>query len=433
MAEVMSASHNPGKQLIKAYGEWADGGWGMILTGTLPMQGFSHIIIHSLLALNPNTNSYLRLGNVQVSRKYHGSPMDVASFPPTAATPELRTAWKNYAATAQRSGTPCLVQICHPGRQSPLGAGEKGFFAKNVAPSAVVLNMGPSYFSKMITSFMFGTPKEMSLDEVEEEIANFIEAGKQAFEAGFKGVEIHGAHGYLVSQFLSPRSNLRTDAFGGTPEKRAEFVLRIIKGTRAVTSPEFCIGIKLNSADVADQGTSDVDATLTQIGLIAAAGIDFIEISGGTYENPLMLQHKGKSPSEIEADSGIKVKASTLAREAFFLDFAATVRSRYPKIPLMVTGGFRTRAGMRAALESGACDFIGIGRPAAVLPRLPKEILLNPSVADEDAEFFLKGVDLPWVMSKIPIKGLGAGAESMYYGKQIQRMGKGLAPVDSRI
>jgi 2,4-dienoyl-CoA reductase-like NADH-dependent reductase (Old Yellow Enzyme family) len=282
---------------------------------------------------------------------------------------------------------------------------------------------------------MFGTPHEMMRAEVDKAIQQFVEGAKQAHLAGFKGIELHGAHGYLIAQFLSPKTNLRTDEFGGTPTKRAEMVVRIIKGIRAATSPQFCIGIKMNSVDVSEQGNGGLEAGLKQMGLIIDAGVDFIEISGGSYENPSMLQVDPNAPTigtTTPVAPARTPKASTMTREAFFLDFAKTVRERHPKIPLMVTGGFRSRAGMEAALESGACDIIGIGRPAAVVPKLPKLILLNKEVSDADAKLQLRRVEMGWLMSKVPIKALGAGAESKYYGQQIQRMAKGLQPIDTR-
>jgi 2,4-dienoyl-CoA reductase-like NADH-dependent reductase (Old Yellow Enzyme family) len=187
----------------------------------------------------------------------------------------------------------------------------------------------------------------------------------------------------------------------------------------------------MNSVDVSEQGDGGLQAGLEQMGLIIDAGVDFIEISGGSFENPTMFQ-VGGSTTASAAPAHIP-KASTIAREAFFLDFAKTVRDRYPKAPLMVTGGFRSRAGMEAALESGACDIIGIGRPAAVIPKLPNLILLNKEVIDTEAKIRLKRVEMGWLMRKVPIKALGAGAEGTYYGGQIGRMGKGLQPVDTRV
>lgn len=210
-------------------------------------------------------------------------------------------------------------------------------------------------------------------------------------------------------------------------------MLRLIEKIRAETSKEFCIGIKLNSVDAS--GSESIDDTLEQIRLIVDAGIDFIEISGGTYESAMMMAEP--EPDAPEKSAPVAVKKSTAERESFFLSFAQAVRAKFPKVVLIVSGGFRTRIGMEEALQSGGCDLIGIGRPAAVLPRLPKEIILNEEVKDEDASVKLK----PLPQSKaagyleflLPMKTVGAGMQSAYYAKQIQRIGNGLEPVDSRI
>jgi 2,4-dienoyl-CoA reductase-like NADH-dependent reductase (Old Yellow Enzyme family) len=169
------------------------------------------------------------------------------------------------------------------------------------------------------------------------------------------------------------------------------------------------------------------------MGLIIDAGVDFIEISGGSYEDPSMFQVDRTVPatgSTATPAAPTRVpKVSTIAREAFFLDFAKTVREHHPTIPLMVTGGFRSRGGMEAALESGACDIIGIGRPVAMEPKLPKLVLLNKEIVDEEATIRLNRVEIGWLMSKVPIKSLGGGAEGSYYGVQIGRMGRGLQPI----
>ncbi len=175
---------------------------------------------------------------------------------------------------------------------------------------------------------------------------------------------------------------------------------------------------------------------MEQIRLIVKAGIDFVEISGGTYENPAMMQEP--STSATTTVPAKDAKQSTLQRESFFLSFAETIRANFPKTILIVSGGFRTRLGMEAALQSGGCDMIGIARPAAVLPRLPKEIILNEKeVKDEDASLRLKPVPTPMLFGYLqwllPVKIIGSGSQSVYYSKQIQRMGNGLKPVDMRI
>jgi 2,4-dienoyl-CoA reductase-like NADH-dependent reductase (Old Yellow Enzyme family) len=169
MAEAMAPSHIPDEKFLKAYGEWQDGGWGLIMTG-----------------------------NVQVSDTYLGSPGDVAILSQTSANPSNTTKeiWKKWAATCQRSGTPAIVQLCHPGRQSPPAAGNRSFFAKTIAPSAVKLNFGDNLIARAAVAFMFGTPREMTVEEIAGEegaIEQFVAAAKQVSDAGFKGVELHGA------------------------------------------------------------------------------------------------------------------------------------------------------------------------------------------------------------------------------------------------
>jgi 2,4-dienoyl-CoA reductase-like NADH-dependent reductase (Old Yellow Enzyme family) len=159
---------------------------------------------------------------------------------------------------------------------------------------------------------------------------------------------------------------------------------------------------------------------LQQIQALSEAGIDFLEISGGTYENPLMM---GDSEDEKQYVLEVKPKESTMKREAFFLEFARTVRSSFPNLPLMVTGGFRTRTGMEAALASGACDIIGIARPAAVYPHLPKDIILNESVKDDDATVKLPRVEVEgaekWVVKLSGMHVLGAGKVTRVYQQHI--------------
>lgn len=181
----------------------------------------------------------------------------------------------------------------------------------------------------------------------------------------------------------------------------------------------------MNSVDAAT--SESLDDVMAQIRLVAACGIDFIEISGGSYENPLMMNPDRDSA----APQANVVKQSTALRESFFLEFAQAVRKEFPRLVLMVTGGFRTRVGMEGALESGGCDLIGIGRPATVKPKLPKEIILNTKeVPDERASVALTPYDAPWLIKHFPLKMVGMGAATKHYGDQIKRMGDGLEPVD---
>jgi len=149
-----------------------------------------------------------------------------------------------------------------------------------------------------------------------------------------------------------------------------------------------------------------MEDVMQQIGYLKDTGIDFLEISGGSYENPRMM--KGDEPQPGEK----KVSERTAKREAFFLDFARVVRQKFPEVVLMVTGGFRSLTGMRAALEENACDLIGLARPAAVDSSFARKVL-EAEAAGGDVSLRLDAVKPSWLVSKIPVKALGAGAESV--------------------
>ena len=261
---------------------------------------------------------------------------------------------KQWAAIGKKYGMVQLVQLSHPGRQCP-----KGLNKETVAPSAVP-------FSPAL-AMSFGTPRALREDEILDIIQRFATSAAICEKAGFEGVQLHGAHGYLISQFLSPLTNKRQDQWGGSAENRMRFLLEIYKAVRAATSEQFIISVKLNSADFQRGGISEEDVIAT-FEAIDAAGIDLIEISGGSYEAPAMAGVKQE-----------KRKASTIAREAYFLEFAEKIREQV-QCKLMVTGGFRTVAGMNAALESGACDFIGMARPFAVEPDVTNRLIAGQDV-----------------------------------------------------
>jgi 2,4-dienoyl-CoA reductase-like NADH-dependent reductase (Old Yellow Enzyme family) len=223
------------------------------------------------------------LGNVQVDPRYLGAAAD-AAFNDKVEYNKMLEAWKTWAKVCNSEGTPTIVQINHPGRQSPLGAGTRSIFAKNLAPSAIPLDFGPGLLPKLITSLVFGTPKEMTKADIGDVVKRFADTARLSAEAGFAGIEIHAAHGYLLAQFLSEKSNQRTDAYGGSPAARAKIVLEVIKATREATPKGFCVAIKVNSAD--HQSPQEFSACREQLKLIAEAGVDFLEISGGSYESP---------------------------------------------------------------------------------------------------------------------------------------------------
>lgn len=263
------------------------------------------------------------------------------------------------------------------------------------------LNLGPGILPWMLRSLIYGTPKEMTVDEIHDVVMKFAETARLAADAGFAGIEIHAAHGYLLAQFLSAASNKRTDAYGGSAKARAKIVIDIIHAIRLAVPKTFCVGIKFNSTD--HQSKIEMRNCIEQLHLISDAGVDFLEISGGTFENPTF--NLGVS------DQG--VKASTQAREAFFVDFAKSIRSELSGLPLMVTGGFRTRQGMETALVEDSCDIVGVARPAVLNPYLPRNIILNQDVADEEAVGRAERIDTPTLAKWMGIKAIGVGAETV--------------------
>jgi 2,4-dienoyl-CoA reductase-like NADH-dependent reductase (Old Yellow Enzyme family) len=259
MAEAMAGpatDYLPNDAMKRSYSAWADGGWGMIMTG-----------------------------NVQVNTKFLGQPQDPSVIDDEAKQLESWRAWAK-AVKGRNGSTPAVVQINHPGRQSPAFAGTKGFFTKNMAPSPIPLSLGPGLLARMVSALVMGTPREMTVADIEEVVGQFARAARLSADAGFDGVELHAAHGYLLSLFLSPKSNKRTDAYGGSAQKSARIVADIIRAAREATPKGFTIGIKLNSVD--HQSTSDLEYCIEQIRVITEAGIDFLEVSGGSYEDPMV-------------------------------------------------------------------------------------------------------------------------------------------------
>jgi 2,4-dienoyl-CoA reductase-like NADH-dependent reductase (Old Yellow Enzyme family) len=240
----------------------------------------------------------------------------------------------------------------------------------------------------------------MTEAEIEETIARFATSATLAKKAGFTGVQIHGAHGYLVSQFLSPRHNQREDRWGGSPENRRRFVLEVYRAIRAAVGPDFPVGIKLNSADFQRGGFTE-EESMDVVEALAAAGIDLIEVSGGTYEAPVAV-------------TGAKPTERTRQREAYFLEYAEKVRARV-SIPIVVTGGFRSGKAMKEALQSGAMDMIGLARTLAVQPDLPNRLF-----AQEDYT-----VELPRPTTGIKALDLASMLDITWYEAQLERIGSG--------
>ncbi len=313
----------PTAELDKLYGIWSDGGAGLLLSGNIQIDG-DHLE---------------RPGNVIID-----------SMPGE----EMQSALKRWTASATRGGNHFWAQISHAGRQTM-----KAVNPRPKAPSAVKLGLPGG---------LFGTPIALSEDEILNLISRFGQAAKICKATGFTGVQIHAAHGYLISQFLSPRSNQRDDRWGGSLENRARFLMFTVNTVRQLAGPDFPISVKLNSADFQRGGFAFEDS-LQVARWLQNASVDLIEISGGTYEQPKLLGIEG-----LEAEEPQAVAESTLAREAYFVDFAKAMKDELA-IPMMVTGGFRSKSAMEQALRSGAADVVGLGRPMCILPDAPKRLL----------------------------------------------------------
>ena len=268
-----------------------------------------------------------------------------------------------------------------------------------MAPSAVPLSLPGA-----------ATPRELTSYEIEDIIERFATAAAVCETAGFDGVQVHGAHGYLVAQFLSPLTNRRDDEWGGDPERRMRFLLEVVRRIRARVSPGFAVGIKLNSADFQRGGFTE-DESRRVVAALAGEGLDLIEVSGGSYEQPAMM---GKA-----ADS-------TRAREAYFLEYARTVRSLVGDIPLAVTGGFRSRAAMAEAVHAGECDVIGLGRPTATTTDAADMILAGRA---ETLTSHQLRAGMRRILGKfVDIKSLDGILELSWHTDQLHRLGAGLKP-----
>lgn len=351
----------PDRRLERLFASWGSGGYGLVITG-----------------------------NVMVDRRQLGEPGNVV-----IEDERDLDALSRWAKATKDGGVPIWVQLNHPGRQSnPLALGHTP-----VAPSAVPLSLPGS-----------PTPRELTPEEIEDIIERFATAAAVCETAGFDGVQIHGAHGYLVAQFLSPLSNRRDDAWGGDPERRMRFLIEVVRRIRSRVSPGFAVGLKLNSADFQRGGFTE-DESRGVLAAFAGEGLDLIEISGGSYETPAMM---GKA-----ADS-------TRAREAYFLEYARTARELVGDIPLAVTGGFRSRAAMEEAVGTGDCDVIGLGRPTATTVDAAEAILSGRAntLTVHQVRAGMRGL----LGRFVDLKSLDGILELSWHTDQLHRIGAGLAP-----
>lgn len=316
MTEGLADANNAATEAHrKLYQRWANGGLGLSISGNVQI----------------DPDHLERPGNILICGQQTTQQLDRLS---------------QMAAAGKSCGGHIWMQLSHAGRQT------QAIVNKHPkAPSVVPLKMPKG---------QFGKPVEITESEIKKVIEGFAFAASIAKQTGWTGVQVHSAHGYLLSSFLSPLSNQRKDSWGGSLENRARLLLEVVRAVRAVVGVEFPVAVKLNSSDFQQGGYSKEEAVQVAQWL-EKEEVDLLEISGGNYENAAM------------AGSGTG-NENTQKREAYFLEYAAQIKKNIA-IPLMVTGGFRTHAAMERALETGDCDLIGLARPLCTHTDLPKNLL----------------------------------------------------------
>ncbi len=346
--------NNTTEGLIRLFERWSKGGAALLITGNTPVDRWH--LEHS--------------GNIVLDEQ-----SDMACI-------------KRLASAAKSGGALALVQLAHAGRQTP-----EAVNSHPLSMSSLRLDL-PGY----------GEPKPATDTDLEKVISQFTRSAILAKEAGFDGVQIHSAHGYLLSSSLSSRINTRDDNWGGVLENRARLTLSVVRAVRSAVGPGFIVATKLNSSDFQKGGFSH-EESIEVAKMLQNEGVDFIEISGGNFETPVAYKHSSQ-------------KESTASREAYFLEYARDIKAAL-HIPIMVTGGFRSRDIMNSALADGATDLIGVGRPFIVDPEWPIKLLngsidMAPAIERDfpSAEELPRGAALNWFCHQLVLHGTTGEGDS---------------------
>jgi 2,4-dienoyl-CoA reductase-like NADH-dependent reductase (Old Yellow Enzyme family) len=350
---LASPIQSPTSGLVRLYERWSAGGAGLLITGNVMIDS-THLEGLRNVAIGPESN---------IDR------------------------FRDWATAGTTHGNHLWMQLNHPGRQTP-----RHINPSPGAPSAVE----PVDLFRRAKAF--GTPHAMDESEIGQAIRSFASAASFAKNAGFTGVQVHGAHGYLVSQFLSPLTNKRSDRWGGPLDNRARFARTVLQEIRKTVGDDFPVSIKLNSADFQRGGFTE-EESMHVLGMLQEDGIDLVEISGGSYESRVMLD-------KVERE-----------REAFFLDYAKKARAEVD-IPLMVTGGFRARSIMEDALASGALDVVGMARPFTNDPNIARDLLEGRTE---------RALDPPPLLM-VGLSRLGGTSQAMMSVAQMGLLAKGKSP-----
>ncbi|KAJ5626478.1 Aldolase-type TIM barrel [Penicillium herquei] len=345
----------PSPELIHAYKVWGESEIGINLTGNVMI----------------DPGHLEAAGNMVIPQNAECSGLRFERFC------ELATAGK-------AKGSLIIAQVGHPGRQTP----------KNIQPNPI--SASDVQLVSAGQGRGFGKPRVMSKEDISQLIDGFAHAAEYLEEAGFDGIELHGAHGYLLSQFLSPTTNHRTDRYGGDLKNRMRLILEVRDEISKRVSDNFVVGIKVNSVEFQEKGFQPEEAR-ELCKALEEHKFDFVELSGGTYEKLVDFDSK---------------RQSTVAREAFFLDFARAVVPGLTKTKSYVTGGFKTVEGMIEALDT--VDGVGLARSLCQEPRLCAHILSGQVKAA--------------LLQKLDFQDFGATAGAA--GVQIRQIGQNLQPID---
>tara|TARA_B100001758_G_scaffold37843_1_gene29080 strand:+ start:2765 stop:4000 length:1236 start_codon:yes stop_codon:yes gene_type:complete len=380
MTERIADSNNcVSEKHLNLYRRWSEGGCGLLISGNVMVDRYN----------------IEGAGNVILEEKNFRDQKNML---------------KRWTDISTRNDTHFWMQLSHAGRQTP-----GSINSSPLAPSSVRLK---------IPGRKFGLPLEMSSEDIKNTINQFVFAAKAAKDVGFTGIQIHSAHGYLLSQFLSPNINIRKDEWGGSIKNRSRLLVQIIRSCRKELGNDFPISVKLNSSDFQKGGFSD-EESITVAKILNDEKIDLLEISGGTYEQAKFL---GYDKLAVKPKKNISLKKNTIAREAYFLSYAEKI-SLQSKVPIMVTGGFRSQIGMNAALSS-VCQMIGVARPLCADPKAVKKLLLQEIEVLPIFEDRLS-ISQKWLSIDSPItifKSLNALSIISWYYVQLRRMGDGLNP-----
>ncbi|KAH7371969.1 hypothetical protein BKA66DRAFT_468947 [Pyrenochaeta sp. MPI-SDFR-AT-0127] len=344
----------PSKNLANVYRRWGEGEFGVILTGNVMIE-YDHLEA---------------AGNPIIPR---GSPYEGERF----------EGFKELATQSKKHGSLIVAQVSHPGRQVPENIQKHPISASNVQLEGNIMGL------------TFAKPRAATDEDIQNIIEGFAHAAEYLEKAGYDGIQLHGAHGYLLAQFLAPSTNRRTDKYGGSLENRARLITEIGQEIRRRTSSSFVLGIKLNSVEFQEKGF-DTEEAGTLCKILEDNSFDFVELSGGTYEQ-LAFGHK---------------RESTKKREAFFLEFAEKITPSLSKTKTYVTGGFKTASAMVDALNT--VDGVGLARPVCLEPELPKQII-NGEV-DAAIDQLTDDNDF--------------GITNVAAGTQIRQLGKDQQPID---